>query len=243
MKGIKRFLGIGALALLASVAVPKEAHSEGWKTNLNNTLATKYVSNGILKGNHVVTRPSIKFENEFDNESSIAFSALANIDFHEEEMTKLDFGLNYSFLVGDDAAFETGYTRKMSKVGYGRKDTDVLLGRFTVDAPYQPSLEMEFNVHEGSYFGLSVQKPIHVLSSSGYGRTLTAGAEIGYNVHAFRKDAGFSHFETSLKIPLTMPRSGFLSKLNGDINVRYSVPLADDIKEHWIVEFNISKKL
>ena len=129
MNNIKRFLGIGALALLASVAVPKQAQAQNWSTNLENTFASKYVSNGILKGNHVVDRLKLEFKDEF-NKGSLDFYALANIDFHEEEMTKLDFGINYSFFIGDDAAFETGYTRKMSKVGYGRKDTDVLLALF-----------------------------------------------------------------------------------------------------------------
>ncbi len=240
MKGLGKMLSVGAFALLTSVASPKRTQAGDWKVSIDNTLASKYVSNGILKGNHVVTRPSLKFKNEFDN-GFLSFSTVANLDFHEEEVNKLYLGVNYSFFPSDDVSVETGYIRKMSKKGDAWKDLDVLLGKTTFNLPYTPSVEFEFNVNEGSYFGLSAEKPIYVIDSKGYGRTVTAGAELGYNIHAFRDDAGFSHLETYVKVPLTMPRRGVLSKFNGDVKVRYSAPLADDIRENWIVEFNLSK--
>ncbi|MBI2044497.1 hypothetical protein HYT23_00410 [Candidatus Pacearchaeota archaeon] len=244
MKGIKKLLGIGALAFLTSVAVPKNSNARDWTADFQNTFASKYVDNGILKDNHTVARPALRFERPLD-EGNLNLSALANFDFRDGEFDRVELGADYAFMIPENMNFRTGYVRKLSRKNDSWKGLDVFLGRATFDIPYQPSLEAEFNVNEGSYFGLSAQKDLCLLDGEGscFGRTLAVGAELGYNAHAFREKTGFSHFETHLKIPITMPRSGFLSSFNGEANVRYSGALADDIRDNWVVELNLSKRL
>lgn len=204
-----------------------EQISQSKKLNMSfdNNYASRYVFFGIPFSEGPVWQPTLSAQyGTFDEEGRLVKGlsgfTMANKDFATQKWNKVDFGIDYTYPVGENSIFSLGTIYFPSELDGKWESIGTAYANFSKGDLFL-TLHKLYGAFDGNYFELGFGKEYPINDRFSFSTSMS----LAYNDEAFREKSSISHSESNIGVSLDIT-----DNVNFSSNVGFVNPWAEDIE-------------